>query len=240
MKSRKTVEFSERFNKHWLGYAAAAGAAGVGLLASPPMARADIVYDSGWSAAVSIVPQGPRTLSVTLSHATWSLNLDGGADIVFKQQVLWSGWPSGHSTRMTMRGYLGSRGNGFAGVSRGEPIGPTLRFQRSATVFLSGLVCERSTCYHFGSNPEYYLGLELTGADGQLHYGWAYFDGFDLLGAAYNPVPGQQILAGQTPTPEPGTLGLLALGSLGLGFWRRQAVTRGEGQGTKDAARAGQ
>jgi hypothetical protein len=31
---------------------------------------------------------------------------------------------------------------------------------------------------------------------------------------AYETVPGQAIEAGQTGTPEPGTLGLLALGSL--------------------------
>jgi PEP-CTERM motif len=30
------------------------------------------------------------------------------------------------------------------------------------------------------------------------------------------------LLAGQSGVPEPGTLGLLALGSLGLSFWRRR------------------
>jgi hypothetical protein len=45
-----------------------------------------------------------------------------------------------------------------------------------------------------------------------------------LVNYAYNTVPDQPILFGQTssPAPEPGTLGLLALGSLGLGFWRRR------------------
>jgi hypothetical protein len=49
-------------------------------------------------------------------------------------------------------------------------------------------------------------------------------DGYNevLTGYAYDTVAGQSILAGQTGTPEPGTLGLLALGSQGLGFWRRR------------------
>jgi hypothetical protein len=53
-----------------------------------------------------------------------------------------------------------------------------------------------------------------------------------LTGYAYNTVPNASITAGEGfRTPEPGTLGLLALGSLGLGFWRRRA-----GSATKDTA----
>jgi hypothetical protein len=44
MKSRKPVELGERINKRWLGYAAAAGAAGVGMLATAQAAHADIIY----------------------------------------------------------------------------------------------------------------------------------------------------------------------------------------------------
>jgi hypothetical protein len=44
MKSRKPVELGERINKRWLGYAAAAGAAGVGMVATVQRARADIIY----------------------------------------------------------------------------------------------------------------------------------------------------------------------------------------------------
>jgi len=76
--------------------------------------------------------------------------------------------------------------------------------------------------------------------DGQAHYGWARLNVTicllrspgclpgnqiteTLTGYAYDTVPNQGLLAGQTTaTPEPGTLGLLALGSLGLGFWRRR------------------
>jgi len=50
-----------------------------------------------------------------------------------------------------------------------------------------------------------------------------------LTGYAYDTVAGQSLTAGQGQAPEPGTVGLLALGSLGLGFWRRRkAVSSGQ------------
>jgi PEP-CTERM motif len=81
-----------------------------------------------------------------------------------------------------------------------------------------------------GGNVNAFLGLEFK-VGALTYFGWAEFDaGFQgilnatLEGYAYNSVPGQGLYAGQTNNaPEPGTLGLLALGSLGLGFWRRKA-----------------
>lgn len=88
-------------------------------------------------------------------------------------------------------------------------------------------------------NKSGYLGFRFTTSGGQFHYGWADFGisvssdgraGEAFFGPyAYDTVPDQSIRAGQTSaTPEPGTLGLLALGALGLGLWRRkkqEAVT---------------
>lgn len=83
-----------------------------------------------------------------------------------------------------------------------------------------------------------YIGLRFpisydpeTGAP-QIAYGWARMTvnatprgsvwfSVSFAEAAYNTVVGQRILAGQTAVPEPGTLGLLAMGSPGLGLWRR-------------------
>ena len=63
MKSRKTVELGERINKRWLGYAAAAGAAGVGMLASVQPAQADIIYTYSHT---TIVPNTSLSLNRTM------------------------------------------------------------------------------------------------------------------------------------------------------------------------------
>jgi hypothetical protein len=73
VKSRKARQFSERLHKRWLGYAAAAGAAGVGLLATAQPARADIIYT-------------PAQISLD-GGATLDLNNDGVADFVFSWRV---------------------------------------------------------------------------------------------------------------------------------------------------------
>jgi len=86
-----------------------------------------------------------------------------------------------------------------------------------------------------------FLGLKFL-INGQDHYGWAeisiigdpqgypYLEGFRgvVRGYAYNTVPNQPILAGQTSegsfigemAPQPATLGLLALGAPGVDIWR--------------------
>ena len=76
-----------------------------------------------------------------------------------------------------------------------------------------------------GGNVNAFLGLEFE-VGASAYFGWAEFSAglldAALEGYAYNSVPGQGLYAGQTTSaPEPGTLGLLALGALGLGFWRR-------------------
>ena len=82
---------------------------------------------------------------------------------------------------------------------------------------------------------------------GQTHYGWARLSveyqppsqiTATLTGYAYETIPGKAIIAGATKgpddgaqpvpathtssTPEPATLGMLALGAPGLSIWRRE------------------
>jgi hypothetical protein len=94
-----------------------------------------------------------------------------------------------------------------------------------------------------------YLGLEFV-VKGQIHFGWARFNVrvyrnpeaiiFAILtGYAYETIPNRPITAGKTmgpddasaeepnatltaPTPEPATLGVLAMGAPGLPIWKRE------------------
>jgi hypothetical protein len=102
----------------------------------------------------------------------------------------------------------------------------------------------------FANTTQRYLGLKFK-VNGKVHYGWARFSSITaaacnggpavsatLTGYAFETIAGKSIIAGKTegpdndievpnasltaPTPEPATLGILALGSSGLSIWRRE------------------
>jgi hypothetical protein len=91
-----------------------------------------------------------------------------------------------------------------------------------------------------------YLGLKFL-IKGKIHFGWARLGSFlffpkpaaTLTGYAYETIPNKRIATGRTkgpddasieepnaalalPTPEPATLGALAMGAPGLSIWRRK------------------
>ncbi len=86
-------------------------------------------------------------------------------------------------------------------------------------------------------NKSGYLGFEYFDNAGLAHFGWAKMSVSvtssritgNLRGYAYDTVAGETIFAGQTTTPEPGTLGLLALGAAGLALWRKRKQGVGVG-----------
>lgn len=212
----RTAKPLERLKKRLLAYAAAAGAVGMGAVA-PPCAQADIIYTP---ADIHIAPR---------SHYFLDLNHDGIDDFkLINRATSGFAYPYMRAKGLQHNGVLGS-GYFAARLSQGATIGPGSSFTRRGLMG-SGL----------GGGPWIgsftgYLGLEFE-VDGLPYYGWAEISvGFGqrgyregLLGYAYDTIPGQAIRAGQrsatlepgTATPEPGTLGLLALGSLGLAFWR--------------------
>jgi len=233
---REATRLPESLGRRLSTYALAAGAAGVGLLALAPAANAGIVYKQvNLTIAAGDSPPGALT--------GIDLNGDGINDLSFQH------WIHGSNSRFTFRSYetalippidRGPRGLILGPLATGYQIGPGDNLGGGGRV--KGFVLTPETRINSGAWATAlggfygagFLGVELA-IDGQAHYGWLYLaievplvsrDGSSgddaVLDYAYETNPNESIRAGQTSdAPEPGTLGLLALGALGLGLWRR-------------------
>ncbi|HEV2176535.1 MAG TPA: PEP-CTERM sorting domain-containing protein [Terriglobia bacterium] len=214
--------------KRLAAYAAAASAATVGLLATATPAKADIIYTPAHQQLGT-----ENFLLIDLNH-------DEVFDIALRNEI--SSTTSGHLNNVFAYGRAAGNGVllGIGNRQFAAALPSGARIGSGAPFSLVGFLVSRfKTNYDLGRSgtagswvnvTNGYLGLEFL-INGQEHFGWARLDVMNgsgvsidtlLTGYAYNTVAGQQILAGQTTTPEPGTLGLLALGSLGFGFWRRK------------------
>jgi len=172
MKSRKTVELGERINKRWLGYAAAAGAAGVGMLASVQPAQADIIYTY---AHTTIVPN--TSLSLNLNHdgiADFQLTNSHAFECVFSSCRTFASFNTmrikGVQPGNGVRGYAGFFASRLAGGAR---IGPGQSFPNGAAIGRISSTPQtilNSGPWAFGGTG--YLGLRFQ-IGGQSHYGWA-------------------------------------------------------------------
>lgn len=225
--SRTPVRLAKELFDRLTAYGAVAGAAGVGAtaLAQPP--ATNIVYS-------------PRHVAISpLDRFELDLNQDGINDfLLINKPTSGFAYPF-----MSVRGYApnnaivaSSLGLNAGRLARGASVGSNGQFLHNAFMG-NGL----SGGPWVGTNIYGFLGFRFE-IKGETHYGWALLSigpgpsGFEelLWGFAYDTVANETIVAGQTvanqglssaepqPNPRPGTLGLLALGSEGLGFWRRR------------------
>ena len=173
---------------------------------------AEVVYHS---VVVSIPVSGYYNLA---------LNHDGTTDFTLRSSLLqdycqfgdgyvWSltVTPATGSAVETAAGRIGN--NDALDLAQGMPVNSGQSFYPGTSIMaeLSWGSCGVGTLGQWLNVPNRYLGLKFLGSDNQIHYGWAnvsavaYVDPYGhlqtnviLCGFAYETVPGQQILTGQT------------------------------------------
>jgi hypothetical protein len=231
---RATTKLSSKLERILLGYAAAASAAGVGILAMAPRSQAEIVFT-------------PTHTSISGGTLSIDLNNDGITDVT----IGFDAYAAKHRPR---RAPYGTTFGSFIGISAvshnrfvangktwasampfGQKIGRGDTFEGGRGEVLragGGSTFSQFWCTSSGpwaGDSYHFLGVAFM-IDGQVHYGWARLRAsgtcmireVTLSGYAYETEPAKAIRAGQTTgddelsddaNPQPGTLGSLALGA---------------------------
>jgi hypothetical protein len=232
----------EGFDKRLLAYAAVAGA---GLLAAAPCAEAGVIYNPttftnnypgsgsfnidlnsdtqddfwfgtfGWSSFRSFYGSGISGGQLLRLNMPVDAEFISGSNFIGPDNRQWASWDGL------------ARANGtwsystFSGSSWWIPLGVSGRFANAG---------------------EGYLGVRIPASEpGSYNYGWIRFNitasdqtsslpiGVTVRGWALEQTPDTAIHAGDEGggVPEPGSLGLLAGGILGLAAWRRRKAAKG-------------
>jgi hypothetical protein len=231
---RTTTAIHPKLEKNLAAYFAAAGAAGVGVLALTQSAEAKVVYT-----ATNITMTTPVQID---------LNNDGIPDFALGR---FQGYE--HSSFVDAVPLVAGnavRGNGSAACGFfGVPVGPGEKF---ATTSYFGHGVRMAGFFGYGISTSFglwanvtnrYLGFKFL-INGQVHYGWARVSVTNeirnvvLTGYAYETTPNTNIIEGHISGPEKADasapanllvpaspaqmLGVLARGAETLSIWRRE------------------
>jgi hypothetical protein len=240
-KPRTAAPLTPKLDRNLFSYAAAATAAGVGVLALSQASHAEIVY----------TPTN-KTITADASRVYIDLNNDGINDFQFNDTYFTSifarrgAFPTGNTSRVA--GYLGvygsqtpnrpvANGKGYAlALPAGMKVGSPQQFKSGLEEgLMAGCNIVGGGGTFFGpwetGEKNRYLGLKFS-IDGETHYGWArlsvqtkrcVFTGL-LTGYAYETHADTPIVTGQTSGTDssandaaetPPSLGSLALGADG-------------------------
>jgi hypothetical protein len=241
--SRKVVNVSDSTRQLLHAYTLAASAAGVTILALAQPGEAEIIYTP---ANVRIYANDDYWLSLTGDGTTdfifsnyWG---PGGGTLYFGR--LWVG------AAVAGNEIIVNRKGDAAALPSGHRIGPNApKFGSEGSMAFGYFNTSnfRYKCYGPWNGKTAYLGLKFM-INGEVHYGWARLSAScgwldvdaTLTGYAYETIPNRWIKAGDETgtldeslngTSEPAlrrvpvpaaTLGMLARGAQGLGFWRRE------------------
>ncbi len=202
------------------GYALAASAAGVSLLALAQPAEAKIVYTEAHH-----LLKGKMSYELDLNH-------DGIADFILRESDCRS-CASGTALSVLPVAGNGASGTKYSSVwafalKRGALIGTRRQFQAKFMAWAGTTGDGESNDFgSWVSVKNRYLGLKFKIHE-KTHYGWArlnvkvgrYTISATLTGYAYETIPNKPIIAGKTKGPDvitvqSGSLGELAQGALG-------------------------
>lgn len=235
---RPKADISNTLDRKLVGYAAAAAAAGVAVLAGAPPAAAEVVYT-------------PANVSIRNGPYGIDLNHDGTVDYTLEICGNLCG-ASDHEDVLELILGKGNQvlSNGKA-LAHGALIGPGDKFTSNTSYGGVNLAVagQYSKSWFFGEwapGINKYLGFKFL-INGQVHYGWARMKVTDwyhpngvvlLEGYAYETIAGKGLPAGLVQRSEAlpalgtemlvasgagwATLGMLARGSAGLEMWRRE------------------
>ncbi|HEY6293064.1 MAG TPA: hypothetical protein VI455_16050 [Terriglobia bacterium] len=249
-RSRKQYHpaLNQTLDRRLISYATAAAAAGAGLLGWARPAEAEIVYTT---THVVIGTLGSYALDVNhdgtidfFIHDVISTNCSTAINAVLAKVVPGNA-VQGYRTFSGEENALALTGGARIGPSQGF-VSHGRQGEGMVSVFSSPGGGQLRG--HWINVTNRYLGLKFQ-IDGQTHYGWARLtvkvtnvkEVFTMVtGYAYETVPDKPLLAGETSGAEDtpagpqslsstpggrpgaaGSLGVLALGSGGLPFWRR-------------------
>jgi hypothetical protein len=224
-------------------YALAASAAGVSLLALAQPAEGRIVYtpanikitENGGLISFDLNHDGIPDFGLSNKYSFFSTRWYGTLAVVQAQ-------PANEIWGVNSKGLLCA-----GALPKGIRVGPKGRFQKDPATGLVMAFSNPDT--YFGQwfhVKQAYLGLKFV-IKGKTHFGWARVKltvrgqiAAILTGFAYETISGKSIKAGQTHgmaddnielpnsasltllTPEPASLGALAIGAPGLSIWRRK------------------
>jgi hypothetical protein len=246
--SRTPVSLSESIHDQLNSYVLAATAAGVGMLALAQPAQGKIIYTSTHKTIrvhqrynLDLNHDGVSDFTIQLKTThTRGTSFFSTLELLPRKNNAVAG------------GYLstgcGARPSAFA-LSRGVLVGSKQQFHgKPAVMAFAGTIDGISAyCGPWLNVKNRYLGLKFI-IRGKTHFGWARLSVIStnisitsatLTGYAFETIPNKPIIAGKTygpddisvggpdaavtqPTPEPATLGALAMGAPGLSIWKRE------------------
>jgi hypothetical protein len=244
--SQPTAAASDGFDKRLLAYAAVAGA---GLLAAAPSAQAGLIYNSttftnnypgagGFN--IDLNNDGTNDFSFNTSASSysgisqrsfWGSGSNGAQMLRLRDDNPDARFVPGSSHIVPPGPAAGGAWMGSAGLARAAGYWWSSSYFGFMSTWMG-----KGVSGQFANAGEGYLGVRIpTGVPNSYNYGWIRFNitaddsnpdlpiDVTVRGWAYETTPDTAIHAGdEGGVPEPGSLGLLAGGVLGLAAWRRR------------------